>query len=184
MRTLPLRADGPGLRLEYSLTELVAKHPDLNRSLEEAFAGLLTVVCEGWPDWPIEVWTRLVGVEVEDEEPRWIVSFCIFFGGEGPDNSDVAAMVDFSIRGLQGVLELSPIIGWAGVDSTWKALWAVDDAQICRLQVPEATVDGAIFLLGSYAGQPAWFAATTEAWPLRDAGLPIALAQVDLGWAF
>ena len=189
MRTLPLRAGRNGLRLDYPLTGLIARHKDLNRSIEEAWAGLLTVVCEGWPDWPIEVWTRLVEQEVEDgaeedEGARWTLSFCVFFAGEGPENSDVAAMCDFATRGLQGVLELSPSVSWAGVDPAWKPLWAVDDAAIYRLLVPEATLNGAVYLLGSYAGQPAWFAATVEAWPLHEVALPIELAEADLGWAF
>ena len=187
MLILPLRAGERGLCLDYVLAALTKRHADLNRALEEAWAGLLTVVSESWPDWPLEVWTRL---EEEDEpdpdtgEPRWKLRFCLFFADEGPDNQDVAAMCDFATRGLQGVLELSPAVSWGGIDPDWSPLWAVDDATVYRLLAPEPTLSRGVYLLGSYAGQPAWFAATLEAWPLHGSSLGIELAEADSGWAF
>ena len=65
---LPLRAGALGLSLCYELDGLIQKHRDLNRSLEEAWASLLTVLTERWPDWPIEVWTRLLPYEEDGEE--------------------------------------------------------------------------------------------------------------------
>lgn len=187
MLILPLRAGERGLCLDYPLAGLTARHADANRAIEEAWAGLLTVVCESWPDWPLEVWTRLEEQDELDPEtgdPTWKVRFCLFFAGEGPDNSDVAAMCDFATRGLQGVLESSPAVSWAGIDPTWKPLWAVDDAAVYRLLAPEPTLSRGIYLLGSYAGRPAWFAAALEAWPLHGSGLSIGLAEADLSWVF
>ncbi len=184
MTILPLRAGERGLCLDYPLTALLGRHRDLNRALEEAWAGLLTVVCEGWPDWPLEVWTRLEERRSEGEEPTWCLRFCLFFAGEGPDNQDVAAMCDFATRGLQGVLEESPEVSWGGIDPGWQPLWAVDDASVYRLLAPEASLSRAVYLLGSYAGRPAWFAAALEAWPLHGSGLPIHVAEVDTSWVF
>ena len=186
MLILPLRAGERGLRLDYSLNEMTRRHVDANRALEEAWAGLLTVVCESWPDWPLEVWTRLREDEPDPEtgDPVWTLCFCLFFAGDGPDNQDVAAMCDFATRGLQGVLLLTPTITWGGIDPDWKPLWAVDDGEVYRLIVPERTMSHAVYLLGTYAGLPAWFAATLEAWPLQGSGLPIKLAEADMGWTF
>jgi hypothetical protein len=188
---LPMRAGPMGLALAYSLNELANRHGDLNRALEEAWAGVLTVLREGWPDWPLEVWTALELLPpLEEEEgdedatPRWVLHFRLFFAGEGPENGDVAAMVDFVVRGLQGVLEVTPLIDWMGVHPGWRPLWAVDDAQIYRLIAPEITAEPSVYLLGWYSGRPALFAASLEAWPLQGAAQPIDFAEADLGWAF
>ncbi len=188
---LPVRGGNQGLGLGYPLSKLVDAHDDLNRALEEAFAGLLTVLCEGWPDWPIEIWTRLVepvvldGPDDDDEEaPDWTLEFRLFFAGEGPAHNDVTAMLSVVTQGMSAVLQVEPKVSWAGIDPTWKPLWAIDDAAIYRLLAPERTVDPAVYMLGHYAGRPAWFAAALEAWPLQGAGLPISLAEADTGWAF
>ena len=181
---IPLRGGAFGLGLTYPLEPLVEAHDDLNRTFEEAWAGLMTVLLEGWPDWPVEVWTRLSSSFNEEGKERWFVQFLVFFAGEGPDNSDVAAMLDFVTRGLRGVIAVPPVVLWTRLAPDCKPLWVIDDAAIYRALAPERGLEPSVYLLGHYAGRPAWFSATVEAWPLHGAGLPIGLVDVDTSWAF
>lgn len=184
MTTIPMRG-GPGaLLFACELGGLAARHEDVNRTLEEAWAGLLCVVRDAWPDWPLEVWSRLDPQEDEDgDESAWHLVYGVVFGGEGPDNPDVAAMADFAVRGLGKVVGVGLDASWGAIDPTWNPLWAVDDGQVYRLLASEPTAEPSLYLLGTYAGQPAWFAATLDAWPLEGKCLPVETADVDLGWA-
>ncbi len=46
------------------------------------------------------------------------------------------------------------------------------------------TIEPSVWLLGHYAGEPEYFAASFEAWPLQYTGLPVEKAEADLGWTF
>ena len=180
---VPLRGAAQAMAVTYSLEKLTAAHDDLNRTLEESWGGLLTVLTERWPDWPIEIWGRLLAFE-EDEQPKWHLQFLVSFAGEQADNRDVVAMTGFVLRGLGRCLGIEPLVNRCPVGPDSKPLWVVDDGAVLRLLVPEATIDRAIFMLGHYAGQPAYFAASTEAWPLARSEISIGLAEADLAWAF
>lgn len=194
---IPLRGGSTTLALEWDLEELVALHKDLNRVLEEAWAGLLTVLVESWPDWPIEVWSRLErrepgeddAVDASELQPgekleRWVLAYRVSFADEDASNADVAAMVTYVTRGLGAVLQTPAEVSWASVDPDWKALWSVDDAQVYRLIADERTMEPSLWMVGQYGGLPSYFAATLEAWPLQGVRLPILHAEADLGWAF
>ena len=180
---VPLRGAAQAMAVTYSLGKLTAAHDDLNRSLEESWAGLLTVLTERWPDWPIEVWTRLLPYE-EDGEPKWHLQFLVSFAGEQADNRDVTAMTGFLLQGLSRCLGEEPLVNSCPVAPDCKPLWVVDDGTVLRLLAPEHTIDRAVFMLGHYAGQPTYFAASVEAWPLSRPDVPIEFAEADLAWAF
>tara|TARA_Y100001968_G_C19406608_1_gene744009 strand:+ start:856 stop:1395 length:540 start_codon:yes stop_codon:yes gene_type:complete len=167
----------------YPLKELTGTHKDLNRSLEESWGGLLTVMAERWPDWPVEVWGRILADE-EDGEPRWLLQFLVSFAGEPADNREVAAMTSFLLHGLARCLGEKAAVYRTPISPECKPLWVIDDARVFRLTVPEHTIDAALYLLGHYAGQPAFFAASTSAWPLLASEAEIELADADLAWAF
>jgi hypothetical protein len=189
---IPLRGGRQCLALAWQFQEIWERHDDLNRTLEQCFAGLLKVLAESWPDWPVEIWGSLVdrGLAEDEEEPdqgfspRWWLEYRVSFGGEGPEQKDVAAMVAFVSQGLASVLGADPEVSWGSVDPDWRALWVVDDAEVYRLLAAEWTDEASVFLIGHYAGQPTLFAATLEAWPLKHARLGIRTAEADLGWAF
>jgi len=188
---IPLRGGRHALGLRYSLNELLAVHGDPNRVLEEAWAGLLSILVRNWPDWPIEVWVRLAAGAVtddptDDEEAGWDVEFAVSFADQGPDSKDVTAMIDAVTRGLKAVLQVEGALAWTRIDPDWNPMWAVDDGQVYRLLAPEPTIEQTVYLIGSYAGVPSMFASTLEAWPLARARrkLGVELADVDTGWAF
>jgi hypothetical protein len=180
---IPLRGAAQAMAVSYSLEKLTAAHDDLNCTLEEAWGGLLTVLTERWPDWPVEVWGRILPYE-EDAQPKCFLQFLVSFAGEQADNRDVAAMTGFLLRGLVRCLGDEPLVNRCPVGPDCKPLWVIDDNVVLRLLVPEDTLDKAVFMLGHYAGQPAFFAASIEAWPLGRQEVPIALAEADLAWAF
>ncbi len=197
---IPLRGGATTLGLEWDLEELVALNKNLNRTLEEAWGGLLTVLVESWPDWPIEVWSRLERREPEGDEAqevqatpgaepdakveRWVLAYRVSFANEGAENADVAAMVTYVTRGLAAVLQVAPEVSWDAIEPGWKALWAIDDTQVYRLIADERTMEPSLWMVGQYAGLPSYFAATLEAWPLQGVRLPLKHAEADLGWAF
>lgn len=192
MITIPLRGAQHALGLRYSLPELLSLHGDPNRVLEEAWAGLLSIWSRNWSDWPIEVWVRLLenytkgdGAD-EPEAVAWEVEFAISFAEQGPDNGDVAAMIDAGTRGLRAVLKVDASLSWTRIDPDWHPLWAIDDGRVYRLLAPEPTIERTVYLIGIYSGVPAVFASTLEAWPLAHARttLGVRLAEVDTGWAF
>jgi len=187
---IPLRGADIALGIDYSMGELMEEHQDINRTLEEAWAGLLTLLVRNWPDWPIELWSRLDEIPnddpTEDLPSQYLIRFRLSFGGEGPSNSDVTAMLDVVTRGLRAVVRVEPELSWDGIGVDWFPLWAVDDGKVFRLLAPEATVENSVYMIGVYAGEPTLFAGTLEAWPLTGsrAALGIEIAEVDLGWAF
>ena len=185
---LPMRGGGIALAVTYDLDVLVDSHPHLNPTLEQTWASLLSVMMERWPDWPVEVWSRVaIGLKAEDDGPpvkRWEVSYRVFFAGEGPDVSDVVAMSNFLVQGLAGLLKAAPELAWGTIDPDWHALWAVDDGQVVRCLAQERGLGPAVFLVGHYAGEPTYFAATVEAWPLSTAALNVELREADTAWAF
>jgi len=180
---IPLRGAAQAMAVSYDLAKMTTAHDDLNRTLEEGWGGLLTVLTERWPDWPVEVWGRLLAQE-EDGEPKWFLQFLVSFAGEQVNNRDVAAMTGFLLRGLTRCLGVEPIVNRCPVDPDCKPLWVIDDGTVLRLLVPESTIDAAVFMLGHYAGQPAYFAASIEAWPLARPEITIDFAEADLAWAF
>ena len=180
---VPLRGAAQAMSVVYGLEELTAAHKDLNYTLEEAWGGLLTVITERWPDWPIEVWARLLAQE-EDGKPKWYLQFLVSFAGEQADNRDVAAMTELLLRGLSRCLGKDAQINRCPISPDCKPLWVIDDTEVLRLLVPEHTIDGAVFMLGHYAGEPAYFAASVSAWPLANSNASIALAEADTAWAF
>jgi hypothetical protein len=186
---LPLRGGSIALAITYDLDDLIEAHPHLNPALEQVWASVLGVSSERWPDWPLEVWSRVsVGVmEADGHDPpvkRYEVSYRVFFGGEGPEVSDVVAISNFLVRGLAGLIRATPELSWGTIDPTWRILWAVDDGRVVRLLAPARSLGPSVFLLGHYAGEPTYFAATIEAWPLSTARLKIELAEADTAWAF
>lgn len=191
---IPLRAGDEALILSWDLEELVASLPNTNLDLERIWAGLLTVVRDSWPDCPIEVWAVVDEVphipEVDSADAAlaslYQLRFAVFFGGEGRTSKMAAAMASFVISGVARSAPLEPVADWGGIAPHWKPLWVVDDEEVMRLYAPEATLDRSIYLLGSYAGQPTWFAASEEAWPLQRAQqtIGISLADADVTWAF
>ncbi len=189
MDIIPLRGARKALTIDYSMAELMEAHLDLNRTLEEAWAGLLTILVRNWPDWPIEVWSRIDVVDDPDETDapsQYVIRFRVTFAGESADNSDVTAMIDTITRGLRAVTRVEAELGWGSVDVDWSPLWAIDDARVFRLIAPEPTVEDSVYLVGAYGGEPTLFAGTLEAWPLQQSrrALGIEVAGVDLGWAF
>jgi hypothetical protein len=188
---IPLRGAQCALALDYSMAALRGEHHDLNTALEEAWAGLFIVLVRNWPNWPIELWSR---VDALPEDPladentptQYVVRFRLSFAGEGVDNSDVAAMLDVVTRGLRAVMRVEPELSWAPIRSDYLPLWAIDDGMVYRLLAPEMTVEDSIYMIGSYAGEPRLFASTLDAWPLAGSrrALGIHLCGVDLGWAF
>jgi hypothetical protein len=210
---IPLRAGDEGLILSWDLEEVVGVLRDPNLEFERLWAGLLTVMRDSWPDWPIEVWAAVDDAsgdserdfgaafgEEDDEEvdadlppaeqdgaaSPFRVKFALFFGGDGRDSMTGAAMASFAIAAIARALPVEPVADWGHISPDWKPLWVVDDEVIYRLYAPEATIDSAMYLLGSYAGLPTWFAASEEAWPLHQAyaQLGIELADADTSWAF
>lgn len=187
---IPVRG-GWGLVLSWSLAELVERHGDVNLVMEKAWASLLLVLAERWPDWPVEVWTRLERVQVEgesDEEPTVRLSYLVSFAGELPgETADLRAMSHVVLSGLGRLLESSAEPRTDRANLTWLPLWALDDAQVFRLLAPERTLDESVYLVGHYAGEHELFAAAVEAWPLNQARVrgevPVKLADVDTEWA-
>jgi hypothetical protein len=180
---IPIRGARQALTVSWDLDDLVLRFDDLNRTLEELWASILSVLVERWPDWPIEVWTRLSPI-VEDEKPRYELDFLISVGAEGPDDKHVAAVVRFLTAGVVKLMPNPPRFGWERIKTDCKPLWVIDDATVYRVLAPEDSVDQSVYLLGHYAGQPTWFAATVEAWPLHGAQLAVDLIDVDTAWAF
>ena len=186
---IPVRGGHLALALDWDFQALVDRHPDLNRTMEEAWAGLLSVLAESWPDWPIEVWSELRKIDPDDPTdpealPTWRLGYRVCFSGQDASNADVAAMVQFVTRGLGAVVDGTADVSWDGVTPGWKVLWAIDDAVVYRMIADTQTIESSVWLLGHYAGEPEYFAATFEAWPLQHAGLPVQRAEADLGWAF
>jgi len=81
------------LTISWDLDDLVLSTNDLNKTLEEMWLSLFTVLVERWPDWPVELWTRLTPVLIDEEKPRYDLDFLISVGAEGPDDKHVAAVV-------------------------------------------------------------------------------------------
>lgn len=194
---IPVRGGSVALALDWDFQGLVDRHPDLNRAMEEAWAGMLSVVAESWPDWPIEVWSLLERVEPEeDDEPppdpedgeepveAFRLGYRVCFSGQDAENADVAAMVQFITRGLAAVIDGPATVSWGAVVPGWRVLWVIDDAQLYRMVADTQTIEPSVWLLGHYAGEPEYFAASFEAWPLRYTGLPVKRAEADLGWTF
>lgn len=180
---LPLRGSSSALTFAWDLDDLLLQFDDLNRTLEELWASLLTVLLERWPDWPVEIWGRLTPV-LDSEKPRWSLDFVISIGALGPEDRHVAAVVRFLTEGVAKLIPVEARLSWGRVDVRCKPLWLIDDGQIHRALAPEGSVERTVYLLGHYAGQPAWFAATLEAWPLHGSGLQVQLTDVDMAWAF
>lgn len=190
---IPVRGGLVALTLRFDLSELMGLHADVNRVAEQAWAGLLQVMRDSWPDWPVEVWAQLEdeGQEPDDDEADgeapfggWQLCYRVSFGGEDAGQRDVAAMAHFIVQGLSAVFRAEPRAGWGPIGPDDRALWAIDDGDIYRFYADERTAEPSVFLIGHYAGEPALFAATLEAWPLRGAGAAVLLDDVDTGWAF
>jgi hypothetical protein len=186
---MPLRGGPIALAITYDLDELVEAHPHLNPTLEETWASVLSVMAERWPDWPLEVWSRVaVGIKAAIDDtpstPRYELSYRVFFGGEGPDVSDVVAMSNFLVQALAGLIQAAPELAWGTIDPAWRSLWAVDDGEVIRLIATERALGPSVYLVGHYAGEPTYFSAAVEAWPLSTARLPIKLVEADTAWAF
>ncbi len=186
---LPLRGGAIALAITYDLDELVEAHPHLNPTLEQTWASVLSVMAERWPDWPMEVWSRIaVGMKpAEDDAPgtaRYELSYRVFFAGEGPDVSDVVAMSNFMVQGLAGLIQAAPELAWGTITPDWRALWAVDDGAVVRLIATERAIGPSVYLIGHYGGEPTYFSAAVEAWPLSTARLAIQMAEADTAWAF
>lgn len=190
---IPLRGGPEGLVIRWDIEEFAATVPRANVEIERIWAGLLTVVRDSWPDWPVEVWGAVEEVERDEDDAEgdsdaeaFSLSFAVFFGSEDRTDKTAASMASFVLSAIHKALPLEPSSSWGTIDPTWKPLWTIDDAQVVRLFAPEATLDESVYLLGSYAGRPAWFAAALEAWPLvhtaRDIG--IELHDCDVSWAF
>ena len=181
---IPLRGSRQALTISWDLDDLVLQFDDLNRTLEELWLSVLSVLVERWPDWPVEVWTRLLPI-IDGEKPRYGLEFLISVGAAGPEDKHVAAVVRFLTAGVAKLISSSPPrLGWGRVQTDCKPLWVIDDGKVYRVLAPEASVERSVYLLGHYAGQPSWFAATLEAWPLHGAQLPLELTDVDASWAF
>jgi len=192
---IPMRGGRNALSLSWGLGDLMGRHSDLNKTYEESWAGMLHVIVDSWADWPVEVWLRLVELELTEEERAeeedkplggWALQWLVSFAGEGPERRDVAAMVSFVTQGLESVLGEKPAVGWTSIDPGDKAMWVIDDGSVYRLYADVPTEEPMVFLIGHYAGEPALFAAAVEAWPLHRARrrLNVDLAEADLGWAF
>ena len=186
---LPLRGGHIALAVTYDLDDLIEAHPHLNPILEQTWASALSVLAERWPEWPIEVWSRLaVGVKASEDESsvvkRWELSYRVFFAGEGPDVTEVVAISNFLVQALAGLIEAPPELAWGTIDPDWQALWVVDDGRVARLYATERGIDASVYLVGHYAGEPKYFAAAIEAWPLSTARLDIDLVEADTAWAF
>jgi len=180
---IPIRGARQALTISWDLDELVLRFDDLNKTLEQLWLSILSVLVERWPDWPVEVWTRLTPI-VEGEKSRYELDFLISVGSAGPDDKHVAAVVRFLTAGVVKLVSTPPRFGWERIQADCKPLWLIDDAQVYRVLAPEDSVDRSVYLLGHYAGEPTWFAATLEAWPLHGAQLPLRLTDVDTAWAF
>ncbi len=180
---LPLRGGPVSLALDYDLNALAQAHRNLNATLEQSWAALLTVICERWPDWPVEVWSQVVPDDESKAKSPWKLSYRIYFAGEGQENPEVTAIASFLVQGLGRFLKSKVAVEWSGGCFDWRPLWAIDDARVFRLLVPEQTLAPSLFLVGHYGGLPSYFASTVESWPLADAGLAIGLADVDTEWS-
>jgi len=180
---IPLRGADTALTFSWDLDALIQRYQDLNRTLEETWASLLSVLIERWPDWPVEIWGSLHPIP-DPETPSWRIEFLVSVGGAGPDDRHVATVVRFLTEGVAKLISVPPLLQWSRIGVECKPLWLVDDGQIHRVLAPEGSVEKSVYLLGHYAGEPAWFAATIEAWPLHGTGLKVALTDVDLSWAF
>ena len=180
---IPLRGSRQALTIGWDLDDLVLQFDDLNRTLEELWLSVLSVLVERWPDWPVEVWTRLRPI-IDPEKPRYALDFLISVGAAGPDDKHVAAVVRFLTAAVAKLIPGPPQLAWGRVDIDCKPLWVIDDGKVYRALAPEAAVERSVYLLGHYAGQPTWFAATLEAWPLHGAQVPLELIDVDMAWAF
>ena len=206
---IPLRGGAEGLVLSFDVEDFVASASRPNVEIEKFWAGMLTVLRDRWPDWPIEVWGTIEGVDDEpidlstieddDEEPEplppidpnappnsFTLSFMVFFGGEERSEPTVAAMAAFVVSAATRALPLEPNVRWGKLSEGWKPLWAVDDEEVLRLYASEATVEESVYLLGSYGGVPTLFAASMEAWPLQGASeqIGVQLADADPEWAW
>ena len=186
---LPMRGGPIGLAITYDLDELIEANSHLNPMLEQVWASVLSVIAERWPDWPIEVWGQVaVGLSEAEEDkppvPRWEALYRVFFGGEGPDVPDVVAISNFLVQGLAALIDAPPELAWGTIDPDWFVLWAIDDGNVIRLLAPARSLEPSVFLIGHYAGEPRYFAAALEAWPLSTARLDIEFAEADTDWAF
>ncbi len=180
---MPMRGGADGLVLTWDIDALAGRHGQLNVALEQAFASTLTVVAEGWPDLPVEVWARVrTGVDSE-REPRWELQFCSFFAGTAR-SAEYKDVLTFFMKGLHGVLREAPEPAWGGIDPDWAPLWAIDDGRVLRLLATERTMEPSVFLVGHLNGDPSLFAAALEAWPLQGSDVPVELAEADTDWAF
>ncbi|MEE2828713.1 MAG: hypothetical protein VX498_05970, partial [Myxococcota bacterium] len=181
--TIPLRGSRTALTFTWELDVLVGQFDDLNRTLEELSASVLTVLVERWPDWPVEVWGCL-GEVSEGSKPRWDLDVRFSIAGLGPEDKHVAAVARFLIEGVSKLIPIEARMSWEKIDLSCRPLWIIDDGLVHRVLAPEGSVEQSVYLLGHYAGQPSWFAAAIEAWPLHGTGLSIQLSDVDLAWAF
>lgn len=188
---IPMRGGPEALVVSWDLNELFGVLPRPNLELERVWAGLLTVVRDSWPDWPVEVWaciedTTELTDETEEPAASFSLSFAVFFGGEGRTSKTAAAMAAFVLSALNKALPLEARSSWGGIDPRWKPLWVVDDAEVLRMLAPEHTVEPSVYMVGSYAGIPSLFAASLEAWPLKPARrqIGVELAEADVEWAF
>lgn len=190
---IPMRGGEEGLVVSWDLGELYAVLPRPNVEIERVWAGVLTVVRDSWPDWPVEVWGMVAETFEDDADggespdaPTFSLSFAVFFGGEGRESKTAAAMAAFVISALTKSLPVAPTSSWGSVDPDWKPLWVIDDAVVLRMLAPEATLEPSVYMLGSYAGIPTLFAASVEAWPLKPSRtvIGVELAEADVAWAF
>jgi hypothetical protein len=180
---IPIRGSRQAFTISWDLDELVLRFDDLNKTLEELWLSILSVLVERWPDWPVEVWSRLSPI-VDVENPRYDLDFLISVGAVGPDDKHVATVVRFLTAGVAKLVSTPPRFAWERIQTDCKPLWLIDDGRVYRALAPEASIDRSVYLLGHYAGEPIWFAATLEAWPLHGVHLPLELTDVDTAWAF
>jgi hypothetical protein len=190
---IPMRGGEEGLVVTWDLAELYGALPRPNVDFERVWAGVLTVVRDSWPDWPVEVWAQVVETTPDEDDvavdrgaPTYALSYAVFFGGEGRESKTAAAMAAFVLSALGKSLPLTPTSSWGQVDPDWKPLWVIDDAEVIRMLAPEATLEPSVYMLGSYAGIPTLFAASVEAWPLKPnrGAIGVELAEADVAWAF
>ena len=105
---IPLRAGDEGLVVSWDLAELFGVLPRPNVELERVWAGVLTVVRDSWPDWPVEVWGSITETfsdehEVSGDARSFRLSFAVFFGGEGRQSKTAAAMAALAASGSKTV---------------------------------------------------------------------------------
>ena len=98
---LPLRGSRHALTIAWDLDDLVLSSDDLNKSFEEMWLSLLSVLVERWPDWPIEIWTRLVPVLADETSPDGTSSSSSRLALRDPTTSTSLPSFATSLRGSQ-----------------------------------------------------------------------------------